>query len=145
MKSLLTILALALIAVMPAAFANDHSMADKMDKDVKKLDVIVFYSDTCGSCKILEPKMMDAMAVLNNDSFNVVKFDFSNKQTIETTRKLAKDNDVDATLQEYGAKTGFVVLLDNDGNEIEKLTVKDSAADIAAKLTSSVLSLDDNA
>ncbi len=145
MKSLLTIMALALIAVMPAAFADDHAMMDKMDKEAQKLDVVVFYSDTCGSCKILEPKMMDAMAVLNKDSFNVIKFDFSNKETIAKTRAMATENNVDATLQAYGAKTGFVVLLDNDGNEIEKLTVNDSAADIAAKLTSSVLSLDEKA
>jgi len=149
MKSFLTIMALAILAIMPAAFADNHAMKDKMGKmdkmsmeaKMEKVNAVVFYSDTCGSCKILEPKMMDAMGVINMDAVNVVKLDFSNKETIEASKKLAMDNGVNATLQSYGAKTGFVVLVDNDGNEISKLTVNDSAADIAAKLTASALTV----
>ena len=151
MKSFLTILALALIALMPAAFADNHAMKDKMKDKMadatmtevmaKKSNVVVFYSDTCGSCKIMEPKMMEAMGVVNMDKINVVKFDFSNKETIEATKLMATKNNVDAKLQEYGAKTGFALVLDNDGNELAKITKADSSAEIAAKLTAGALNV----
>ena len=139
MKSLLAIMALALMAVMPAAFADDHAMMDKMEKEAAKVNAVVFYSDTCGSCKILEPKMIEAMGVINMDRVNVVKLDFSNSDTIEKSKMMAAENGVNSTLQSYGAKTGFVVLVDDAGNEIDKLTKADSAEDIAAKVTASAL------
>ena len=55
------------------------------------VQAVVFYSDTCGSCKILEPKMEAAMQAVNMDKINVVKFDFSNKETIEATKMLAAE------------------------------------------------------
>ncbi|MEM7618667.1 MAG: thioredoxin family protein [Pseudomonadota bacterium] len=142
MKSFLTIMALAVLAIMPAAFAEDGAMMKKhMMEDKAKVHAVVFYSDTCGSCKILEPKMEEAMGVVNTDRVNVVKLDFSNAASIEASKKLAADQGVGSTLQAYGAKTGFVVLVDDAGNEIAKLTKKDSAADIAAKVTASALSV----
>lgn len=141
MKAFLTIMALGLIALMPAAFAmegHDAAMEDKMMK--KDVHLVVFYSDTCGSCKIMEPKMMEAMNVINKESFNMVKFDFSNAETIEATRSLAAENNVDSTLQKYGAKTGFAVLVDSEGNELAKITKDDDAATIANKITNSILS-----
>jgi thiol-disulfide isomerase/thioredoxin len=147
MKSLLTIMALAIFAIMPAALADNHAMKKAMDKmdamdaveAPAQVNAVVFYSDTCGSCKILEPKMMEAMGVINMERVNVVKLDFSNEASIEASKKLAMENGVGSTLEAYGAKTGFVVLVDSDGNEVAKLTKADSAADIAAKVTASAL------
>lgn len=142
MKSFLTIMALAVLAVIPAAFAESEPMMEKpMMEEAAKVNAVVFYSDTCGSCKILEPKMKEAMGVVNTDRVNVVKLDFSNAASIEASKKLAADQGVNSTLQTYGAKTGFVVLVDNAGNEIAKLTKADSTADIAAKVTASALSV----
>ena len=147
MKSILTILALAIFAIIPAALADNHSTHKDMGKnDAKEIispqvNAVIFYSDTCGSCKILEPKMMDAMAVINTDRINVVKLDFSNEATIEASKIRAKENNVGTTLQAYGVKTGFVVLVDNEGNEIGKISVDDSAEDIATKLTTAALSM----
>ncbi len=139
MKTLLTIIALALMALMPAAFADDHGMMDKMEKTNAKVNAVVFYSDTCGSCKILEPKMKEAMGVINIDRVNVVKLDFSNSETIENSKIKAAENGIDSTLLAYGTKTGFVILVDDAGNEITKLTKDDSSADIATKITAAAL------
>ena len=138
MKAFLTIVALGLIALMPAAFAEKPmEMAKEMAQ--KDVNLVVFYSDTCGSCKIMEPKMKEAMGVLNMDRVNMVKFDFSNKDTIAASQSLAAEQNVDSTLQKYGAKTGFAVIVDHQGNELAKITKDDSAAQIANKITSSVL------
>jgi len=137
MKSLLLTLALALVAFVPQSFAMDDTMHNKMEAAPVK--AVVFYSDTCSSCKILGPQMMKAMQAVNTDKVDVVKFDFSSKDTIAATKILATEKGVDAVLQSYGVKTGFVVLLDKNGQEVDKLKVDDNAADIAAKITKAIV------
>lgn len=135
MKTLLT-LAVAIMAFVPTAFAMDKNETMKEQVAVK---AVVFYATNCGSCKILEPRMEEAMAAINANKIDVVKFDFSSKETIEATKALANEKNVNDTLQQYGAKTGFVVLLDQDGNEVNKLKVDDSSADIAAKIVKAIV------
>ena len=136
--------AIAIFAIAPNASAEHHEekMEEKpaMEATMKTpVQAVVFYSDTCGSCKILEPKMEAAMQAVNMDKINVVKFDFSNKETIEATKMLAAENNVSATLNEYGAKTGFVVLLDANGQEVAKLKKDHTEQEIAGELTSAIL------
>lgn len=139
MKTLLT-LAFALIAFIPQTFAMDGAMhKDEAMHDSAAVKAVVFYSDNCGSCKILEPRMIEAMKAINADKVDVVKFDFSTKETISATKAMATEKGVDAVLQKYGAKTGFVVLLDKEGNEVNKLKVDDDAADIAAKVVKAIV------
>ncbi len=83
--------------------------------------------------------MKAAMKAINTDMIDVVMLDFSNKETIEATKALAKEKGVDETLQSYGAKTGFVVLLDAEGNEVGKLMNDDTTAEIASKVASAIL------
>lgn len=143
MKSLLT-LAFALLAFIPTSQAmeehgmmkKDEMMAEKMAPAVK---AVVFYSDSCGACKVLEPKMMKAMKAINMDNIDIVKLDFSNKETIDATKALAHDKKVDHILQKFGAKTGFVTLLNSDGEIVEKLGANDSVEDIAVKLAKSIV------
>ncbi|MEM6812150.1 MAG: thioredoxin family protein [Pseudomonadota bacterium] len=141
MKTLLAILALALISLMPAAFADEHSkMGDKiMEKAHNGAHVVVFYSDTCGSCKIMDPVMKEAMGALNAEKYQVVKFDFSTAETIEATKTLAAEKNVDAVLQKYGAKTGFAIVLNSNGEEVGKLTKADNSAEMAAKISGAIL------
>jgi thiol-disulfide isomerase/thioredoxin len=139
MKTLFT-LAVAIMAFVPTVFAMDKSMhEDKMMDKTAPVKAIVFYSVNCGSCKILEPRMEEAMKAINTDKVEVVNFDFSSKETIAATKTLAAKKGVDAVLQEYGAKTGFVVILDKNGNEVNKLKVDDTSADIAAKVVKAIV------
>ena len=111
--------------------------ADAMIKE-PTIKAVVFYSDSCGSCKILDPRMKAALNAVNQDEVKVVKLDFSSKETIEATKTLATTAGVNDVLQKYGAKTGFAVLVNQDGEIIEKLTKKDETADIAGKLAMSI-------
>lgn len=144
MKSTLLTMAFALIAFIPQTFAPAHAMDDKMPKDAMVVEApsataVIFYSDSCGSCKILEPRMAVAMEAINMNKIDVVKFDFSNKATIEATKTLAAEKNVSSVLQTYGAKTGFVVLLDNTGKEVGKLKVDHTTSDIASELAKAIV------
>lgn len=136
MKSLLT-LAFALLAFMPMAHAMDKEKA--METMQPKVKAVVFYSENCGSCKILEPKVAAAMKAINMDNIEVVKLDFTTKETIEASKALAEDKDISGLLQKFGAKTGFVTLLNSDGEIVEKLGRDDTVEDIATKLVRSIV------
>lgn len=99
---------------------------------------VAFHSDTCGSCKILGPRMMKAVEIINKDKLDIIKFDFTNKETIEKTKILASDNNVDTILQKYGAKTGFVILINSKGNIVDTLKVDDDTASIASKIVTAI-------
>lgn len=136
-----TILALAF-----AVLAGIPSLASAMEKEMHAdammakpaVTAVVFYSDTCGSCKILEPRMASALEALNKDKIDVVKFDFSSEASTTATNSLAAEKNVTGLLNEYGKKTGFVVLLDSEGNEFDKLKVDNDTGEIAAKLAKAI-------
>ena len=135
MKTLLT-LAVTIMAFIPTVFAMDKNKTMNEQNAVK---AVVFYAANCGSCKILEPRMEEALQAINKDKVEVVKFDFSSKETIEATKALANEKNVNDILQQYGAKTGFVVLLDKEGKEVSKLKVDDNSADIASKIVKAIV------
>ena len=150
MKFSLILATLALLIAFPLttkAFDNDKMpalktvgdvAADVMAEEAPAIKAVIFYADSCGSCKILDPRMKAALNAINPAEIDVVKLDFSNKDTIEETKVLAKTAGVDNILQQYGAKTGFIVLVNEQGEVVEKLTKKDEAADIAGKIAVSI-------
>jgi thiol-disulfide isomerase/thioredoxin len=140
MKTSLLTLAFAFMAFIPTVFAMDGAMhKDKAMAKNTVVTAVAFHSDNCGSCKILGPRMKEAMQVINTDKVDVVKFDFTNKNTIAAAKALAKEKGINTVLQKYGAKTGFVVLLNAKGEEVAKLKVDDNTADIAAKLAKAIV------
>jgi thiol-disulfide isomerase/thioredoxin len=136
MKSLLT-LAFALLAFMPQSHATDEAAME--EKPVPVVKAVSFHSDSCGACKVLRPKMMKAMGAVNMDKIDVIKFDFTNKETIEATKALAAEKGLTDLLQKYGAKTGFVVLVDARGKQVETIKFDDDPEDIAEDLVELIL------
>jgi thiol-disulfide isomerase/thioredoxin len=128
MKFLMT-LALALLTFIPVTQAM---------QDTKSVSVVMFHADNCGACKILAPKMEEALNQADQTKLDVVKFDFSNRQTIEETKALAEAKGLNSTLQTYGAKTGFAVLVDSDGNILETIKFNDDVDEISAKLAKAI-------
>jgi len=134
MKLTLMTLVAAFMAFVPFANAMDkHSMSDKAP-----ITAVVFFAENCGSCKILDPRMKEALTIINEDKVDVVKFDFSNKEAIEATKALASKKGLDATLQKYGARTGFVILVDHNGEEIDRLKVDHDTSEIAVKMAKAI-------
>jgi len=79
--------------------------------------------------------MKEALTQIDQDTLNVVTFDFSNRNAIAQTRQVAKDQNVNDVLMEYGARTGFIVLVDKTGNIVDKIDVNDNVDAIVEKLT----------
>lgn len=135
----LSLFALALFVMgsfAPAVTAQEKEMAH----DTAPVKAVVFYADTCGSCKILEPRVAAALNAINANKVDVIKFDFSNNTTSAEAVALAKAKNVENILQQFGQKTGFVSIVNNDGEIVEKLTKNDTAEDIAAKLAKAIVS-----
>jgi len=139
MKSLLT-LAFALLAFLPQAHAMEKEamMKDAMHK-APAVKAVVFFSENCGACKVLDPKMKAAMQAVNMDKIDVVMLDFTSKESIEIVRKTAAEKGLDPILQKFGAKTGFVTLVDGNGAIVDKIGKDDTEAQIASKLVTAVL------
>lgn len=137
MKLSFLALALVILAGIPhiAKATDTKSTATK-----STITAVSFHSDTCGSCKILDPKIKDAMNAINKDKIDMVKLDFTNKDTIEQSKALANEKGLNDILQQYGSRTGFIVLVNAEGKEVDKLKVDDSTADIAAKVAKAIAS-----
>lgn len=133
MKSLLT-MAFALLAFIP----QPHAM-EEAEVAAPLVKAVSFHSDSCGACKVLAPKIKEAMSAVNMDKIEVVKFDFTNKGTIEATKSLAAEKGLSDLLQKYGAKTGFVVLVNARGDQVETIKSDDDAEDIAEDLVKLIL------
>lgn len=134
MKLSILTLAFAILAFIPLSQAMDKKAS------MANIKAVVFFSETCSSCKILEPRLTEAMNVINPDKLQIVKFDFTDKKKIMATKELAEKQNVNDILQKYGARTGFVSLVNKDGQEVDLINVDDNTADIAAKLAKAIAS-----
>lgn len=134
MKPLLSILALALVAFGTWSVATATESAAET-----KIQIVAFHSDNCGSCKILAPKMKQAMSAVNKSRIEKVKFDLTNEETKAESLARAKAKGLEDIYNSYAPKTGMVLILDKDGKEAVKITKEDSAEDIAHKLASAIV------
>ena len=129
--------------VMPK-LKNAHSeimndtMMDKEVMEIAPVRAVAFHSDNCGSCKILGPRLMETAGAFEAGQFEIVKFDMTNKQSIEETKQLAAEKGVDNILQKYGAKTGFVVLVNAQGEEVDMLKVDHNIEDMTTKINNAL-------
>lgn len=109
------ILAIATALTFFLAF-NTPASASKDD-----LVGVMFFADWCGSCKVLEPRVEKAREdeVLKDVEF--VVFDMTDRNSIDNTRKLAKDEGLNDVLMTYGSATGFLVIYDRKEQKVVQL------------------------
>ena len=137
MKLSILTLAFVILATLPQAFAMEHTTKTAHNPAVT---AVMFFSTHCGSCKILDPRMKEALATVEEGKIDVVTFDFTNKDKIAATKTLAAEKGLDSVLQKFGARTGFVALVDKEGNVTDKINVSDDTAEIIAKLNKAIAS-----
>ncbi len=135
MKSIMFLMAFLVTALPFSPQSHADEMAkDKMMKDIQKPAAVVFFSENCGSCKILDPRMKEAMSQIKENAVDVVVFDFSNKDKIAMTKAMAEEKGLNDVLNKFGARTGFVALVDKDGNIVDKINVSHDVEDIKTKI-----------
>jgi thiol-disulfide isomerase/thioredoxin len=123
-----------------AEASTENAAAAVIPAADKPLTAVMFYSNWCGACQILDPKIDSVKPDFASRPVNFVKFDFSYALLRgEALRKLADENNLTHIYAQNKSKTGFMLLIDPDTEQVlDVVTVRDNAPDIAAKLNASL-------
>ncbi|MBL1431364.1 MAG: hypothetical protein COA60_007655 [Robiginitomaculum sp.] len=97
---------------------------------------VMFYSNWCGACLILDPKIEAVKPVFKDRPVDFVKFDFSFALVRgKALQALAKEKNLSEIYQNNKGKTGFMLLVNPVSSQVlDVITMDDSANDIAIKL-----------
>lgn len=116
MRTLTLVLSLLTLSLLPA-------LSQAMEK-APTLHAVTFYADWCNSCKILEPNIEKARTEYGLDMQNVLftTFDLSNDATKNQSALKAMSLGLDKIYAANKGKTGHMLIIDSEGNEISKLT-----------------------
>ncbi len=128
--------ALALIACIGLFAAHGAKAEDSSMSDLPKL--IVFHADYCGQCKILQPKLDKALSTLDKDAFTIIKFDYTSRETIMNSKDIAAKNNLTDIQKNYGAKTGFAVIVNRQGHEETLVSSSDTVEEITNSLNAAL-------
>ncbi len=132
-----TIMALAMPIHAQEIIEGEPTGQKSQKEEDGKFTIVLFYADWCPSCKILLPRLNDAISDLENkDIIRIVKFDFSNDLTQVESAGLAGEHGLSDIYNEYSPGTGFAILVDQDIEiyEQKRLTVNDSTIQITEKI-----------
>lgn len=100
--------------------------------------LIMFYSDYCGNCRILAPKIKEALNDIEPNKLRIIKFDYTSREQIMASKDLAREAGLTELQKKYGAKTGFAVLTNMSGEEIATLNVDDTTESIHEKISAAI-------
>jgi len=131
LKLILTALAALLVsATLPA-----HAMEPAEPKVIG----LMFYSDTCGSCKVLDPKIAAVKPEFLAKPILFAKLDHSNPDTKNQAALLADSLGLADVYKAQAKASGFLLLVNPDNQEVlAKITRDMSEADIKAALSKSL-------
>ncbi len=100
---------------------------------------LMFYSDSCGSCKVLDPKVESVKAGLSDEAILFAKFDHSDEATKAQAAMLASALGVGDLYSEQEKASGFLLLVDAETKEpVGKLTKEMSEEDIKEAIDEAV-------
>lgn len=108
-KTMKKILRASLISAMTfmasgAAFANSST----------DMYVVMFRADWCGPCKIVEPKLDQALKGLNDSAIEYVTIDITTPSRSESSAHRAFDRDIVPHYNGWMGVTGFAAIIDAD-------------------------------
>lgn len=129
---------LSIITIAFGIFAAGAALHAKEEVGEVKAEAyaVLFYADWCGSCKAMDPKLKEARASLVDEPILFVTFDMTNEETKKQSAMLASAIDLEEHFGKNDGKTGFLLVIDPEGNEVvETITKEDSAEAIRSKLT----------
>lgn len=116
--------------------------APRAESDAPKPTLISFFSETCANCDVLEPKLDTALTAIGKEKVEYIVFDYTTRETINASIALAKSKGLHDLQKQYGAKTGFAVLLKSDGTVADTFTSAYTEGEIeqaiSAALTSAI-------
>ena len=102
-------------------------------ENASKPRVVMFSAEWCGSCKILKPKLDQALA--NHPDLQVVVFDMTDEAAKAKSVEQAAAQGLSDIYNAYAPKTGVAVLVNGQGADTGHLTKANSYDEIDAALT----------
>lgn len=103
--------------------------ADEVRRGAERPELILVdhYADWCGKCQALKAPLEAALDELADEPVLFVKFDFTDKHTKQQAEFLAAELGLDDEWNDFGGKTGFIVVIDTETREIvDRLRSTDS-------------------
>ncbi|WOO41383.1 TlpA family protein disulfide reductase [Rubellicoccus peritrichatus] len=117
------------------------SQANAMEAAEPKVIGLLFYSDSCGSCKVLDPKIETAKNDYTTEPILFVTFDHSNAGSKNQAALLADSLSLGKIYDAQKKASGYMLLVDpKSGKVITKLTREMSEDDIKAAFNSALKS-----
>ncbi len=120
------------------AFTGVSALQPVQAEEMHKTKVVAFHSDTCGACKILGPRMKEAMGLINAEKVEVVKFDFTTDETKAASMAMAEQKGLSALYNSYAPKTGMILVLSKDGQIAAEIKKDETVGGIASKIVTAV-------
>ena len=125
-----TIKNIALIVILMAGLGISNLYGQSSDSP--KLYAVLFSADYCSACKAIAPKVMALQDKLDAKDVKFVKFDFSNSESKDKNKEIAKKLGLNDVLASNNG-TGYVVLVDaKSKDEKAVLTTKQSTEEMLA-------------
>ena len=101
-------------------------------EQTNKPTAIYYHADWCPNCQTLSPKFQQAISGLEND-LNILIVDYSDESRNESSLKTAMEMGLFETVIN-NRHTGFVLMLDSEGNEQGRLYRTHSTNEIRKQL-----------
>jgi len=115
------------------------AMAKASESEQPQVIGLMFYADTCGSCKILDPKVEAAQQSFANDPVLFLTFDHSNPASQKQAALLAEAVGLASVYSSEKKASGFMLLVDPKSQQVlARITRSMSETDIQATIQSAL-------
>jgi len=122
-----------ILLTLTLALAVPQSASARANFTAPKLYAVALYADWCSACKVLDPKVKEAIeegSLLAKDIL-FVTMDFTDKPRIHQSKMLARELGLEWLLTKIGSKTGYIVLVNPETqSEIIRIYADSEIADI---------------
>ncbi|PHS29567.1 MAG: hypothetical protein COA85_00300 [Robiginitomaculum sp.] len=137
---------LALLAASPllrSLFTTAQASSAASSAEVSQEQPVIaamFYSNWCGACQILEPRLEAIRPAFSGHNVDFVTFDFSYALVRgKAIKDLAEEKGIANIYAKNKGRTGFMLLIDPATETVmDIITIRDSKEAIAAKLQRSL-------
>jgi thiol-disulfide isomerase/thioredoxin len=111
-KSILTAVSLALLTSVGVS-STTQAQSYRSVKAVPDVYVVMFRADWCAPCKVVEPRLSEALRTLHDSRIEYVNIDISNNQSAWNANAVFDRGIVDQYNRWMGV-TGFAAVIDGD-------------------------------
>jgi len=134
-------LAFSSIGVAQDATRSARVSAERTEQQGPAVIAIKFHADWCGYCKAMGSVFEELQAKYDQQPVLFVTFDQTRSYKAQQSKYLAHAMDLQDVWNRHGGKTGFVLLIDAETNDVvERLDHQQSLKDMGAALQRAVRS-----